>query len=147
MRRRWIGVIMAGLIAAGSGAWAASKKDLTRRDSRAAVTVSVTYLNPLEKGAKDTLDFAVEMNTHSVDLDPLKVEELAVLRAGKAEVKPLGWSKPEGGGHHRSGVLRFPAKDASGKPLLPERKGKIELRIKGVGSPGERVFAWELPVK
>ncbi|MBI1725349.1 MAG: hypothetical protein HYR52_06920, partial [Candidatus Tectomicrobia bacterium] len=80
-------------------------------------------------------------------LDGYKPEELSVLRAGKTEVKPQGWFKPEGGGHHRSGVLRFPAKDSSGKPLLPGGKGKIELRIKGVGSPAERVFTWELPVK
>lgn len=147
MRRGWIGILAAVLALGAGSAWAASKKDLTRRDSRAAVTVSVTYLNPLEKGAKDTLDFEVSMNTHSVDLDGYKPEELSALRAGKAEVKPREWVNPKGGGHHREGVLRFPAKDTAGKPLLPGGKGKIELRIKGIGSPAERVFTWELPAK
>lgn len=147
MRRGWIGTMALALILGAVSAWALSKKDLTRRDNRAAVTVSVTFTNPLEKGTKDTLDFEVSMNTHSVDLDPIRVEKVSVLRAGGAEVKPLGWFKPEGGGHHRSGVLRFPAKDASGRPLLPGGKGRIELRIKGVGASAERVFAWELPVK
>ena len=147
MRRGWIGIMVAVLALGAGSAWAASKKDLTRKDTGAAVTVSVTYLDPREKGAEDTLDFAVELNTHSVGLDGYKLEEMSVLRAGKAEVKPKEWANPKGSGHHREGVLRFPAKDSSGKPLLPGGKGKIELRIKGVGAPAERVFTWELPVK
>ncbi len=135
------------LLLTASVSWALTKRDLRRKDSRAMVTVTVTYLNPLGKTRGNTLDFEVRMSTHSVDLDGFAVDKLAVLRGpGGTEVRSLGWFEPGGGGHHRFGILRFPLKNASGKPLLPSGKGSLELRIKGVADPAARVFRWELPL-
>lgn len=136
--------VLALSLAAPLASWAVSGRNLSKSDSRAAVTVTVTYLNPLGKVKGDTLDFEVRMNTHSVHLDGFAVEKLAVLRGTNgAEVRPLGWFEPMGGGHHRSGVLRFPAKDASGKALLAGGSGVLELRIRGIADPAERVFRWQ----
>lgn len=59
-------------------------------------------MNPLGKVKGDTLDFKVDLSTHSVALDGYAVEKLAVLRGENgAKVRPLGWFQPEGSGHHR----------------------------------------------
>lgn len=146
-KRWWMSLVAALLLLAPvSGAGAASERSLRRTDSRAAVHITVTFLNPLGGVKGDTLDFQVLMDTHAVALDGFQLEKLAVLRRdGGQPVRPLGWFKPGGGGHHRSGILRFPAKGGTGKrSLLP---GVLELRIRGVASPDERVFRWELPIK
>lgn len=128
-----------------SASWATSKRDLRRNDTRGMVTVSVTFLNPLGKVKGDTLDFEVRMNTHSVNLDGFAIEKLAVLRNSNGqEVRPLGWFEPGGGGHHRFGILRFPTKDADGKALLSDGTGNLELRIRKIADPAERIFRWEL---
>ncbi|MDA0999981.1 MAG: hypothetical protein O2807_05615 [bacterium] len=140
-----ITLLVLGLV---SGAGAASERSLRRTDSRAAVHVNVTFLNPLGKVKGDTLDFQVLMDTHSVALDGFQVETLAVLhRDGGPPIRPLGWFEPGGGGHHRSGILRFPAGDKAGKKFPLESKGVLELRIRGIASPDERVFRWELPIR
>ncbi|MFC1491302.1 hypothetical protein ACFLQ0_01780 [Nitrospinota bacterium] len=152
MQANWktlgIGVVsFAVLVLISTASWALTKRDLRRQDSRGAVSVTVTYLNPLGKVRGDTLDFEVRMNTHSVDLDGFAVEKLAVLRGLEGgEVRSLGWFDPGGGGHHRFGILRFPLKDASGKLLLPGGKGTVELRIRGIADPATRVFQWKVPL-
>jgi len=81
-------------------------------------------------------EFAVAMNTH---ITPLTVDlaKTAVLTddAGH-QYAPLAWNGDPPGGHHRKGVLQFPA--PAGAPKV------IELKIKGIAGPPERVFKWEL---
>lgn len=135
------------LLLTASASWALTKRDLKRKDSRAAVSISVTYLNPIGKVHGNTLDFEVRMNTHSVDLDGFKIDKLAVLRGPDGvEVQSLGWFEPGGGGHHRFGILRFPMKNRAGKAVLSGKKGPLELRIKGIADPSVRLFRWEVPL-
>lgn len=106
----------------------------TRSNSGGSVTVDI---KPESLKVDEPVVFDVAMNTHSVDLSD-DMTKISLLRddAGK-EYKPTGWDGPAGGGHHRSGTLRFPA--LAGKPK------SVELIIKGLAGVPERVFQWDLP--
>lgn len=116
----------------------AQTEDLMREDSQGAVTVKVTPLNLESPSA--TLDFAVVLDTHSVDLS-MDLTQLAVLRADTgAEVAASAW--PVGSGHHFEGTLSFPAQTADGTNLL-DGATRLSLIITGVDAP-ERLFEWSL---
>lgn len=95
------------------------------------VTVDVTFLK--EHGEGPT--FKVVLDTHSVDLDTYRFEEIVRLRDGRGgEVAPTAVESAEGSGHHREATVRF---------AWPEPKPKIlELVVKGVAGVPERVFRW-----
>lgn len=113
-------------------------QDLTREDSQGAVTVKVTPLNL--KAPSATLDFAVVLDTHSVDLS-MDLAELAVLRVDTGvEVDAAAW--PIGSGHHYEGTLSFPAQTADGTSLL-DGATTLTLVIQDVDAP-ERLFEWSL---
>lgn len=116
------------------------KKDLRRINDEGPVEITVLYLNPLGQEADSELSFEVRMNTHSVNLDAYEMEKISLLRVdGGTEQKALGWVKPGGGGHHRSGVLKFAG------PIPPGAQS-LQVVIRGVGGVQERVFEWELPL-
>lgn len=122
----------------------ASPKSLTRLNEVGAVTIEATYVDLSKEGK---IGFRVKMDTHSVSLDQYRLEALSVLRDDRGrEVKAAGWEAPEGSGHHRSGLLVFPARDPSGEPLLGEGTKYIELVIRDVAGVKERVFRWDLPL-
>ncbi len=76
------------------------------------------------------------MDTHSGSLDQdLSRDSLLVEDSGR-EHMPSAWKGDANGGHHRKGVLQFAP--------VPGNPKSIELRIKGVGTPEARVFAWKL---
>lgn len=114
--------------------------DLTRRSDAGRVTIDVTWKGgPPAEGA---LEFAVVMDTHSVDLDQYDLGKLATLRYDQGrELAPAAWNAPSGGGHHRSGTLMFQPPD---KPILGPSTRFIELIIRDVAGVKERVFRWDL---
>src|SRR5919109_2796422 len=101
--------------------------NLTQQDTQGAVTVSVTLLTPNMPRADGKLAVQAKLDTHAVDLDQSPIEKLTVLRDGLGrEIPAAGIESASGSGHHREGVLTFPATDASGKPVLcPEAKTLI----------------------
>lgn len=100
--------------------------------------VEVKPLN-LETSASD-LDFAVAMNTHSVDLGMDLTSAATLTTDTGVSVQPSSWDGPRGG-HHISGTLIFPASQ-DGKPVL-QGANKLTLTISNVGAPS-RVFEWTL---
>ncbi len=112
--------------------------DLSRVDEQGAVVVEVQPLN-LEASATD-LDFAVAMNTHSVDLGMDLTSAATLTTDTGITVQPTAWDGPRGG-HHISGTLVFPASQ-DGKPIL-QGASKLTLTISNVGAPS-RVFEWAL---
>lgn len=78
-------------------------------------------------------EFQIAINTHSVDLD-FDLTKIATLHDnfGK-DYYPLEWEGSEPGGHHRNGILRFPAINAKAK--------SIKLIIK---DSTRREFNWDL---
>jgi hypothetical protein len=117
------------------------KKDLRRTNDEGPVEMAVLYLSPLPQEEGSKLSFEVRMNTHSVNLDGYEMGKISFLRIdGGDEQKALGWSKPGGGGHHRSGVLKFAGP-------IPSGAQSLQVIIRGIGGVQERVFEWKLPLE
>lgn len=95
------------------------------------VTVAVTML--AERG--DAPTFQVVLDTHSVNLDGYRFEEIVRLRDGRGgELAPAAVEGAEGSGHHREATVRF---------AWPGPKPKtLELVVKGVAGVQERMFRW-----
>ncbi len=108
-KRTLILAILAIFVISVTGtASAISKKSLTRTDKNGPVTVIVTYLNPIKKMDGSSINFEMKLDTHSVDLDQYKLEELSFIKFDDgAEFKSSGLST-EGSGHHITYVLHFP---------------------------------------
>ncbi len=106
----------------------------TKSNSGGSVSVDV---RPASLSPGQPVAFDVAMNTHSVDLIDDMIQ-IAILRDDAGKIyNPVAWEGPGGGGHHRSGTLKFAA--LAGKPKY------VELIIKGLAKVPERVFRWELP--
>lgn len=101
----------------------------TMMSNEDAVEVSVTPVF-----TKDSWDFEVQLDTHSVEL-AYDLQEVATLVDDNGNVyKPLAWEGDPPGGHHLGGVLKF-------KPIVSQTKS-ITLNINLDGK--ERSFAWTL---
>lgn len=131
-------MILAAILMLHSSAHAGwfDKDDLSKSDSQGAVTVAATLIKPDKK--TDEIRFTVKLDTHSVNLDQYKLEDLSFLRINGKDRASLGLKK-EGSGHHITNVLRFPGP-------VPEGKGRMELVIKNLADAPERILVWELPL-
>lgn len=97
----------------------------------AAVTVKVTPRDI--SGA--AWDFELVFDTHVGELDDDLLKTAVLLAGDGSEVAPTEWRGPPPGGHHRSGVLRFPAVRPAPDPLV--------LRIRRSGEAQPRIFRWQ----
>jgi len=103
------------------------------------ITIKVTW-----QGRNAGPVFAVEMDTHVMNLDGYDLQQLAVLCTDRGqEIQPTSWNAASGG-HHRNGILTFPATTASGMPLIRPDTRSITLVIRNVGDISERMFTWTL---
>jgi len=135
LTRMWLGTTVAVLLLLGWG-WqsaAEAQSKATQSAPGGGVTVAVTFL----KEGSDGPAFRVVLDTHSVNLDGYRFEEVVQLRDGKGgELVPTAVENPQGSGHHRSATVRF---------AWPEPKSKsLELVVKGVAGVPERLFQWTL---
>lgn len=109
------------------------------------VTIEVTW--EANQASKDSLRFAVVMDTHSVDLDKYDMAKLATLRTDRGgQAAPTTWEGPPGGGHHRTGTLVFPAAEG-GKPLIGPDTKYVEVTIRDIANVKERVLRWNLETR
>ncbi len=116
-----------------------SSEDWTRHDAQGAVEFSVLPVN-IDSLVKETIDFEIFMNTHSVDLS-MDLAALSTLETDLGElIHPLSWSG--GNGHHVQGILVFPAQTSTGSNLL-EGASNLTLIIRDVDAPA-REFVWEV---
>lgn len=105
------------------------------RSSDAAGVSIVVKPKPGEAGAK-VWEFDVTMNTHIKPLGE-DLSAVSVLVDGNGHrTKPIAWQGDKPGGHHRRGVLQFPA--LAGTPAT------FELQMTGVGGVDLRTFRWEV---
>lgn len=120
--------------ALGAVAWplpvGAQQAGATQTTVERGVTVKVTP----GKLAASGWEFSVVLDTHSQDLKD-DLQNAAVLVVDGQEIPPLRWQGPGAGGHHREGVLLFPAPGA--------KAGVIELKLTRDGEATPRVFRWE----
>jgi len=113
--------------------------DLARLDAQGAVEV-VVRPSSWTRDAQGTLEFEVSMNTHSVELS-MDLAQLATLQTDTGHtLQALDWSG--GGGHHVTGVLRFPSSTSDGQPLL-DGAWLLTLTIQDLDAPS-RNFQWEI---
>jgi len=117
-----------------AGAQPTPHADMTRSAEAGAVSVDVTPLNLFQSDAS-SLDFEIALNTHSVDLGA-DLAQLAVVRIDGREIAATAWEPSASGGHHVSGLLRFPA--------LAEGPNSVTLIIRNLANVPERSFTWEL---
>jgi hypothetical protein len=114
----------------------------TRTNESGGVTVQATYRGLIGEGK---LGIEVKLDTHSVPLDGYPIEKLALLRNDAGEtVSALGWENPQESGHHRSGLLAFPAASAPGRPFIGPGSRYVELILKDLGGVPERALRWDL---
>lgn len=102
-----------------------------QENQEAEVTVEVT---PLKLSSKEDTEFAIVLNTHSVNLYK-SLKDTSVLEDDGGNIYyPIGWS---GGteGHHIEGDLVFP-------PFSKDAKS-VKLTIKQIGGV-DRIFRWSL---
>jgi hypothetical protein len=112
-------------------------EEVPRSDEQGAVSVVIMPLNL--NNAWETIDFQVNMNTHSVDLS-MDLTVLTTLTTDTGySVQATLWDAPAGG-HHVSGRLSFPA-TVEDNPIL-DGVERITLTVEDVDAP-ERVFVWE----
>ena len=112
--------------------------ETTLTDMQGAITVDVTPLN--SSSARNSLNFSVSLNTHSIDLS-MDLASLAALSTDNGRtVQAILWEAPRGG-HHVAGTLTFPAL-MNGQPLL-DGATTLTLTIQDLDA-SERVFTWDL---
>ncbi len=134
-RALWGILIIGALLTVGPGRPVAAQAPAAAKQSvpGGGVTVDVTFLK--ERGEAPT--FQVVLDTHSVNLDGYRFEEIVRLRDGRgSEVAPAVVEGAKGSGHHREATVRFTWPDP--KP------NSLELVVKGVAGVPERVFRWSL---
>lgn len=110
-------------------------RGFTQEAEAAGVTVKTTYTNPGEK----TAVFKVVLDTHSVDLEGYKFEEIVVLRDDAGAIYKPVLITESGSGHHREATVEFKGAAVQAKAF--------ELVVKGVAGVNERVFKFDLKKK
>lgn len=134
MRALSIGtVFLLSLVGVWLGGSADAQEALTRRDAQGPVTVVMTLVPAATPGAP--IKVKVVLDTHSVSLDDVAFEQVAVIRTPDgAEAPPTAVEQAKGGGHHREAVLVFPPAPSA---------GSVQIVVKNVGGVKERLFTWE----
>jgi len=121
--------ILALALSLSISAWA-----YERRSSKAnSVRVDVV---PVQLSSGNEAKFEVRMNTHSVPLT-YDLVAISILKDDQGhEYRASVWNGSPAGGHHRSGVLEFPA--------IAQGTKSVTLYIKNIAGVAERTFEWKL---
>lgn len=104
---------------------------ISNRENRVRVDVV-----PVQLGFGKSAKFEIRMNTHSGDLSQDLVSVSTLKDDSGGEYRPVDWQGSPPGGHHRKGVLEFPALNGNTK--------SVTLVIRGVANVPERIFKWNL---
>jgi len=103
----------------------------TNRLNRVRVAVKPVQLAPGQ-----AVKFRVFLNTHSVNLSQ-DLATVSVLKDDRGlDYKPARWTGSPPGGHHRFGVLEFPALKTGAK--------SVTLVIRNIAGVPARKFAWRV---
>lgn len=105
---------------------------LTARTSDSGGVRIVVKPQVIASGSPWTFDLTMDTHSKPLSEDLTKISVLVDDRGTR--YAPLAWQGDAPGGHHRKGVLRFPA--PSGQPK------SFTLEIDGPGGAGKRVFRW-----
>jgi hypothetical protein len=81
-------------------------------------------------------EFDITIEAHSKPLDSDLTKDAVLMDDGGRRYMPLSWQGDPPGGHHRKGVLRFPAPN--------EQIKSFELQIQNLGGVNKRAFQWTM---
>ncbi len=104
---------------------------ISNRENRVRVDVV-----PVQLEFGKTAKFEIRMNAHSGDLSQDLVSVSTLKDDNGREYRPVEWQGSPTGGHHRTGVLEFPALNGNTK--------SVTLVIRDVANVPERIFKWNL---
>ncbi len=126
--------LVQGLQGGDSGTVSGQTFDLpTQPNQESFVTIEVT---PIEFSFTSPPVFEIALNTHRGALD-FDLTNITTLMCDQGtEYEPIRWEGTPPGGHHRSGILTFPA--------LDHEISHFTVTIKGVNGVPERVFEWKI---
>ena len=96
----------------------------------------IVNVKPVELAPGQPAKFEVGMNTHSVNLLQDMVAVSTLTDDHGRTYQPVKWQGSGPGGHHRRGVLEFPA--------LEESVKSVKLVIKDVSDVPQRMFEWKI---
>lgn len=103
------------------------------------VTVKVAPLTLTTEDAA-TLDFALSLDTHTVELN-YDLAQLAVLTDNLGnEYTPAAWTPEKSDGHHVGGLLSF----GDRATILQDGVTELALNVKDVAGVAERQFTWTI---
>jgi hypothetical protein len=122
-------VFFAVLVALAAGGWAYKSQTSNAKSVRVEVT-------PVQLITGQPATFKVQLSTHSVELSYDLVKLSTLKEDSGREYRALKWVGDPPKGHHRSGVLEFPA--------IAQGTKSITLSIKEIAGVPERTFAWNL---
>jgi hypothetical protein len=105
----------------------------TQTSSQGVVNVKVTPKPPASGASR--WDFAVVLDTHSQELAEDLTQTATLVTDDGRQLTPSAWTGAGPGGHHREGVLSFPAPDP-----VP---GGFELRLSRPGESAVRILRWK----
>jgi hypothetical protein len=117
------------LVVSGLSSNAIAYKAISDNRNRVRVDVKPVQLTPGK-----SVKFEVRMNTHSVGLKQDLLTVCTLTDDQGNEYQPTNWDGSSPGGHHRSGVLEFPALE--GDP------GSVTLVIRNIANVPARKFEW-----
>ncbi len=126
------GLILVGTLAMFSLATGANGyESKSSRENRVRVDVRPVSLTPSQPAK-----FEVRMNTHSGSLSQDMVAVSTLKDDQGRHYDPVSWQGSPPGGHHRRGVLEFPALE--GNPRT------VTLIIRNIADVPERKFEWRM---
>lgn len=93
-------------------------------------------IKPIAVAIGSAWEFEITMDTHTKPLDSDLTKTAVIVDDGGRQYMPLSWQGDKPGGHHRKGILRFPAPT--------EQIKSFELRTQGLGGESKRIFQWTM---
>lgn len=111
-------------------------------DRQGDVDIAVSFQNLIEEHEEE-LVFKVYLNTHSVDLEGIDYNDIAVLETETGlEIKDgFIWEAGQGDGHHLYKILKLPI-EYNGNKLISDSTQYIKLIIAGINGEGTSEFIW-----
>ena len=124
--------ILAAAIAIAAASVVGAQQPAPQKSVQNGVTLEVTAPD----FSAGVWPFKVVLDTHSRDLSDDLVATAVLVDPEGRETKPLAWEGAGPGGHHREGILKFPA-------LLPA-PAAVELQIRRAGEGAPRIFKFSV---
>lgn len=93
-------------------------------------------VTPKTVAAKSPWEFDVVMDTHTKPLNDDLTKTTVLVVNGGQKYTPLAWQGDKPGGHHRKGILQFPAPG--------EQVRSFEVQIQGATETSKRIFQWTM---